>query len=64
MKVLAQPRARSASQAGFTLAEIAVTIAIVALVLTMMLQGLEGAKYSAAHTRYRKTAYELGVGLR
>ncbi len=65
MKALDHLRSRptSASRGGFTLAEIAVTIAIVALVLTMMLQGLEGAKYSAAHTRYRKTAYELAVGM-
>ena len=48
---------------GFTLAEAAITIAIVAIVITMVLQGLEGAKQSAAHTRYRKTAYELGTGL-
>lgn len=58
-------RVRSTSQhaarAGFTLAEAAVTIAIVAIVLTVMLQGLEGAKFSAAHNRARKTAYELGT---
>ncbi|MDB4489362.1 prepilin-type N-terminal cleavage/methylation domain-containing protein [bacterium] len=50
-----------AARAGFTLAEAAVTIAIVAIVLTVMLQGLEGAKFSAAHNRARKTAYELGT---
>ena len=49
------------SRGGFTLAEAAVTIAIVAIVLTVMLQGLEGAKFSAAHNRARKTAYELGT---
>ncbi|MEM6672662.1 MAG: hypothetical protein AAF726_07440 [Planctomycetota bacterium] len=49
--------------AGFTLAEAAITIAIVAFVVTVMLQGLEGAKTSAAHTRYLKTAYELGNGM-
>ncbi len=49
------------AKAGFTLAEAAVTIAIVAIVLTVMLQGLEGAKFSAAHNRARKTAYELGT---
>lgn len=49
------------ARAGFTLAEAAVTIAIVAVVLTVMLQGLEGAKFSAAHNRARKTAYELGT---
>lgn len=49
------------ARAGFTLAEAAVTIAIVAIVLTVMLQGLQGAKFSAAHNRARKTAYELGT---
>lgn len=49
--------------AGFTLAEAAITIAIVAIVITMVLQGLQGAETSAAHTRYKKTAYELGVGM-
>lgn len=49
------------SSAGFTLAEAAVTIAIVAIVLTMTLQALEGAKVTAAGTMYRKTARELGM---
>ena len=48
---------------GFTLVEAAITLAIVALVLVTVLQGMEGAKLSAHHTRQRKTAYELGVGL-
>lgn len=53
-------RPATTARAGFTLAEAAVTIAIVAVVLTVMLQGLEGAKFSAAHNRARKTAFELG----
>lgn len=53
-------RPATTARAGFTLAEAAVTIAIVAIVLTVMLQGLEGAKFSAAHNRARKTAFELG----
>ena len=48
---------------GFTLVEAAITLGIVALVLVAVLQGMEGAKLSAHHTRQRKTAYELGVGL-
>jgi hypothetical protein len=50
-----------ASRAGFTIAEAAVTIAIVALVLTTILQSLEGAKISALHTMLQKTARELGL---
>lgn len=52
-----------ASRTGFTLAEAAVTIAIVAIMLTMVLQSLEGAKVSAAHTMYQKTGRELGLEL-
>lgn len=49
------------ARAGFTLAEAAVTIAVVAIVLTLTLQALEGAKVTAAGTMYRKTARELGM---
>lgn len=52
---------RRTLRSGFTLAEAAVTIAIVAIVLTMTLQSLEVAKITAAHTMFRKTARELGV---
>ncbi len=52
-----------AARGGFTLAEAAVTIAIVALMLIYVLQGLQGAKMAAFYTKQRKTAYELGVGL-
>ncbi len=50
-------------RSGFTLVEAAITLAIVALVLVTILQGMEGAKLSAHHTRQKKTAYELAVGL-
>ena len=56
------PTNRSTSD-GFTLAEAAVTIAIVSIVLLLVVQGLQSAKVSAFHTKSRKTAYELGVGL-
>jgi type II secretory pathway pseudopilin PulG len=60
MKTHAGARMPGASS-GFTLAEAAVTIAIVAIMLTMILQSLEGAKVSAAHTMYQKTGRELGL---
>lgn len=44
---------------GFTLAEVAVTIVIVGLALVIMLQGLNTAKVTAAHTRNSKLASEL-----
>ncbi|QDV07136.1 hypothetical protein Poly30_26550 [Planctomycetes bacterium Poly30] len=49
--------------AGFTLVEAALTLAIVALVLVTVLQGMEGAKLSAFQTRQKKTAYELAQGM-
>lgn len=49
--------------AGFTLAEAAVTIAIVSIALLMVLQGLQRAKFNAFLTKQQKTAYELGIGL-
>lgn len=48
---------------GFTLVEAAITLAIVALVLVTVLQGMEGAKLSAYHTRQKKVAYELAQGM-
>jgi prepilin-type N-terminal cleavage/methylation domain-containing protein len=47
-------------RAGFTLAEVAVTILIVSIGLVLVLQGLSGAKMLAAETHYRKIARELG----
>lgn len=61
MKVLAAKR--RGSSGGFTLAEAAVTIAIVGIVLLAVMQGLEGAKLAALHIKHQKTAYELGTGL-
>ena len=53
----------SSSTAGFTLVEAALTLAIVALVLVTVLQGMEGAKLSAYQTRQKKTAYELAQAM-
>jgi prepilin-type N-terminal cleavage/methylation domain-containing protein len=53
-------RPRSSSQA-FTLAEVAVTIAIVGLILVFVLQGINEAKMLAAHTRNRRLARELAL---
>jgi prepilin-type N-terminal cleavage/methylation domain-containing protein len=52
------PRSRSE---GFTLAEVAVTIAVVGLALVWMLQALNTAKVTAAHTRNLKLARELAL---
>lgn len=46
---------------GFTLAEVAVTIAIVALGLLWVIDGLQRAKMAAAHTNNRKIATELAL---
>lgn len=52
---------RSSTGAGFTLAEVAVTLLIVGLVLVLMLEGLNLAKLTAAHTRNSRLARELGL---
>ena len=59
MRVLPRKRANS----GFTLAEVAVTVAIVAITITVSLQALEGAKMTSAQTRNMKLARELGLEL-
>lgn len=46
---------------GFTLAEVAITIVIVGIGLMLVLQGLNTAKLTAAHTRNMKVARELGL---
>lgn len=46
---------------GFTLAEVAVTIVIVGTMLIYLLQGLNGTKLLAAHTRNSKLARELAM---
>lgn len=52
----ARPNAR---RGGFTLAEVAVAIVIVGMGLIWILEGLNGAKLTAAHTRNYKLASEL-----
>lgn len=49
------------ARAGFTLAEVAVTIAVVGLALVWMLQALNAAKVTAAQTRNLKLARELAL---
>jgi len=53
-------RTRSGAR-GFTLAEVAVAIVIVGMGLIWILEGLNGAKLTAAHTRNYKLARELGL---
>ncbi len=52
---------RASSLRGFTLAEVAVTIAIVGLALAWMLQTLSTSKLNAAYSRNLKLARELAV---
>ncbi len=52
-------RRRASGRAGFTLAEVAVTLLIVGLGLVVLLQGLNTAKMTAAYTRNLKLASEL-----
>jgi len=49
------------ARAGFTLAEVAVTIVIVGIGLILVLQGLNTAKITAAQTRNVKLARELAL---
>jgi prepilin-type N-terminal cleavage/methylation domain-containing protein len=50
-----------ARREGFTLAEVAVTIVIVGAMLLYLLQGLNGTKLLAAHTRNLKLSRELAL---
>lgn len=54
-------RLRRRNARGFTLAEVAVTIAIVGLALAWMLQTLSTAKMSAGYSRNLKLARELAL---
>jgi prepilin-type N-terminal cleavage/methylation domain-containing protein len=54
-------RARHGTRAGFTLAEVAVTLLIVAIGLTLIIQGLTAAKHTAADTYYRKLSREMAL---
>ena len=49
------------ARSGFTLAEVAVTIAIVGIALVLCLQGLNGSKLQAAYTRNYRLARELAM---
>ncbi len=49
------------SAAGFTLAEVAVTIVIVGIGLTLILQGMNSAKMTAVHTHNTKLARDLAL---
>jgi prepilin-type N-terminal cleavage/methylation domain-containing protein len=62
-RTTAQRADRTASRAklGFTLAEVAVTIVIVGIGLLLVLQGLNTAKITAAHTRNFKLARDLAL---
>lgn len=51
-----------AHQAGFTLAEVAVTLAIVSISLLWVLEGLNRAKVTAGHAHNVKIARELALG--
>ena len=54
-------RPPAGSRAGFTLAEVAVTIVIVGIALVLVLQGLNTSKMTAALTRNQKLARDLGL---
>ncbi len=56
-----RPQRLARSRAGFTLAEVMVTIVIVGIALVLVLQGLNTTKFEAAHTRNLKIARELGL---
>lgn len=52
---------KHAGKRAFTLAEVAVTIALVGIVLAWLLQSLSASKLTAAHARDLKLARELGL---
>ena len=54
-------RTPPARRAGFTLAEVAVTLVIVGIALTFIVQGLQGSQLQAAHTRNLKLARDLAL---
>jgi prepilin-type N-terminal cleavage/methylation domain-containing protein len=56
-----QPRRPILRRGGFTLAEVAVTIAIIGIALTLVVEGLNKAKFESAHTRNLKVARELAL---
>jgi len=54
-------RQLASTRSGLTLAEVAVTIAIVSIAIMGCLQGLERTVLTAAHTRNTRLARELGL---
>jgi prepilin-type N-terminal cleavage/methylation domain-containing protein len=54
-------RAPRGARAGFTLAEVAVTLLIVAIGMTLIIQGLTTAKHTAADTYFRKLSREMAL---
>lgn len=55
------PRCAARARGGFTLAEVAVAIVIVGMGLIWILEGLNGAKLTAAHTRNYKLSRDLAL---
>ena len=49
------------AESGFTLAEVVITLLIVGFGLVLVIQGLNTAKFNAAHTHNRKVARELAL---
>jgi prepilin-type N-terminal cleavage/methylation domain-containing protein len=58
---LTLPDRRRGARAGFTLAEVAVTLVIVGITLLWVLEGLNRAKMTTAHTHNAKIAAELAT---
>jgi prepilin-type N-terminal cleavage/methylation domain-containing protein len=52
---------RANGKAGFTMAEVAVTLLIVGIAMVLVLQGLSTAKMQAAHSHNKKAARELAL---
>ncbi len=52
---------RNTTRSGFTLAEVAVTLVIVGVGLVLVMQGMNTAKLTAAHTYNRKVARQLAL---
>ena len=58
---LSTAKSKAQRAAGFTLAEAAITIAIVGLTLSATMQALQSAQITAGHNRNAKIARELGM---
>ena len=60
--ILARRRiARSGAGSGFTLAEVAVTLVIVAMTLLLVMEGLNNSRLTAEQAKNRKIALELAL---